>query len=385
MELIATAAAGLEGVVARELRQLGYTDTRGFDGGVRVGGAAPADIPRLNLWLRSADRVKLVVGDFEATTFDALFEGSLALPWSELIPPGGSFPVIGRAVKSQLASVPDCQAIVKKAVVESLRRGRGSRADSDWLSETGPLYRIEVSLREDRATLSLDCSGDGLHKRGYRERAGAAPLRETLAAALVQLSFWRADRQLADLFCGSGTIAIEAALIGRDIAPGLSRRFASMAWPWIGRRVWDEAGAEAMDRAAWERPLDIQGSDIDPAMIELATANAQAFGLTDGLHFKQMRAGDFRPQREHGVAIANPPYGERSGEAAQVMALYAEMGRLFERWPSWSHYWLSGNPAFEAAFGRKAERRRKLFNAGIRCQYYQYPGPPPPRSPQPPT
>lgn len=375
MALIATAAAGLEAVVARELHALGYRDTHTIVGGVRVDDATPADIPRLNVNLRSADRVRWVVGSFGATSFDALFEGTRALPWADIMPRDAAFPVDGRSVKSQLGSVPDCQAIAKRAVVEALRSRYGA---VERFPETGDRYRIEVALREDVAVLSLDTSGDGLHKRGYRANAGAAPLRETLAAALVLLSYWQADRPLVDLFCGAGTIPIEAALIGRAIAPGLRRRFAAMAWPAVGQAAWDAARQEAQSRAAWDRPLDITGSDLNPDMVALATANAAAFA--PGLRFKQMRATDFRAHADHGVIISNPPYGERDSDFESAARLYRDLGRTLAPCQTWSHYWLTGHPDFERCFGRVADRRRKLYNAGIACQYYQYFGPPPPRA-----
>ncbi|MEO8084104.1 MAG: class I SAM-dependent RNA methyltransferase [Ardenticatenales bacterium] len=376
MALIATAAAGLEAVVAREVHALGYPTTHTVVGGVRIDDASVADIPRLNLNLRSADRVRLVVGSFQATTFDALFEGTRALPWADLLPRDAVFPVDGRSVKSQLSSVPDCQAIVKRAVVEALR---GAYGPVERFPETGNLYRIEVALRENTAILSLDTSGDGLHKRGYRAAAGGAPLRETLAAALVLLSYWHPDRPLVDLFCGSGTIPIEAALIGRNVAPGLRRRFAAEAWPAVGRSAWDAARQEAMDRADWDRPLDIIGSDLDPKMVALATANAATTGVASGLRFKQRRATDFHPRQDYGVIVSNPPYGERDGDFESVARLHHDLRRALAPYPTWSHYWLSGHPEFERTFGRTADRRRKLYNAGIRCQYYQYYGPPPPR------
>ncbi len=377
MPLIATAAAGLEAVVARELHALGYRDTHAFAGGVRADDAGAADVPRLNLHLRAADRVRLVVGAFDATTFEALFDGTRALAWADLLPRDAAFPVDGRSVKSRLASVPDCQAIVKRAVVEALR---GAYGPVERFPETGDAYRIEVALRDDTAVLSLDTSGDGLHKRGYRAAAGGAPLRETLAAALVLLSYWSPDRPLVDLFCGAGTIPIEAALIGRSIAPGLRRSFAAMAWPAVGRAAWDVARREAMDRAAWDRPLDIAGSDLDPAMVALATANAADAGVASGVRFKQMRATDFHAHADHGVIISNPPYGARTGDAESVARLYHALGRTLAPYRTWSHYWLSGFPDFERCFGWTADRRRKLYNAGIPCQYYQYFGPPPPRA-----
>ena len=376
MKLIATTAMGLEAVVGRELEQLGYQDRKASDGRVTLE-ASPLDIPRLNLWLRSAGRVKIEVGSFEATSFDALFEGVKALPWAELLPEDAEFPVLGRSVKSALFSVRDCQAISKKAIVEAMRIAHPSR---EWFEEDGALYRIEVEMRNDQATLTLDTSGEGLHKRGYRAEASQAPLRETIAAALVQLSFWNSSRSLIDLFCGSGTIPIEAALIGRNIAPGRKREFVSEAWPWIGAEAWKRARQEADDLAQRDGSLDIQGRDLDPRMVELSARNADLAGVGDATRFTQMRATDFLPSPDYGVAISNPPYGQRMGEADEVEALYAAMGRIFKAHPTWTHYWLSGHERFEQAFGMRADRRRKLFNAGIAAQYYQYYGPPPPRT-----
>ncbi len=376
MPLIATAAAGLEAVVARELHGLGLRDTHAFPGGVRADDAGIADIPRLNLRLRAADRVRLVVGVFRATTFDGLFEGTRALGWADLLPRDAAFPVDGRSVKSGLASVPDCQAIVKRAVVEALRARYGA---VERFPESGAVYRIEVALRDDVAVLSLDTSGDGLHKRGYRAAAGGAPLRETLAAGLVLLSYWEPDRPLVDLFCGAGTIPIEAAMIGRGIAPGLRRRFAAMGWPVVGDAAWAAARVEALDGAAWERGLDIVGSDIDARMVEVAGGNAVAAGVGSGVRFKRMRATEFRAEGDYGVIISNPPYGEREGDVVSVARLYGELGRVLAPYRTWSHYWLTGFVDFERCFGWTADRRRKLYNAGIACQYYQYFGPPPPR------
>ncbi len=366
-------------MVARELRQLGYRQTRNEIGGVRVSGADPADLVRLNLWLRCAERVKLVIADFEAHSFEALFEATRAQDWNAYIPERARFPVVGSSVRSRLHSVPDCQSIVKKAIVESLRDARGHRG---WLQEDGPMCRVEVALRNDRVRLSIDSSGEGLHKRGYRSRAGDAPLRETLAAALVQLSYWHEDRLLLDPFCGSGTIPIEAALIGRRIAPGISRRFDCMKWPWLSADHWTRLGEEAMDRARWDAPLDIEARDIDPSVLEIAQANARLAGVDDAIRFEVGDARKRAASRDFGVAISNPPYGERIGDSQAVEALYRDLGATFERRSTWSHYWLSGHPRFELCFGREADRRRKLYNAGIRCYYYSYFGPPPPlRSP----
>ena len=331
LPLLASAAMGLEGVISHELRQLGFSDAKAANGLVRFAGD-PIDIARANLWLRSADRVKLEIGSFTAKTFEQLFDATRALPWADFLPVDASFPVRGRSVKSELHSVPDCQRIVKKAIVESLRAGHGT---SQWLQEDGPFFPVEVAIRRDAVSLTIDASGTALHRRGYRAASGDAPLRETLAAALVQLSVWNHERPLVDPFCGSGTIAIEAALIGRNIAPGHGRHFAASDWPWIGDDVWALAREEAADLAEPNRPLDILGSDLDPAMIEIAVENARRAGVVRGadedgtgavsrnpnyesVRFKQMQASDFLPRGDWGVVITNPPYGQRSGELSEA-------------------------------------------------------------------
>ncbi len=385
LTLIATAAMGVEAVVTRELRALGY-DAKGANGQVRFAAAA-ADIPRANLWLRSAERVKLLAGEFPATTFDDLFEGTKALPWEEWIPRGGSFPVIGRSSGSTLHSVPACQSIVKKAIVERLRSAHGYRDAVIPEDESGPMYRVEVALHKDIAGLSLDTSGEALHRRGYRAEAGESPIKETLAATLLQLTFWRHDRPFADPFCGSGTIAIEAALLGRDIAPGLQRSFASQGWPWIGDDAWTRAYTEADDRAQRDRPLDILGSDIDPAMVQLALVNAERAGLDAkrggkrgdraggraGIRFQQMDVRDLQPWDDFGVLVTNPPWGERMGEQDALRALWRELGGTWRSWETWSVFVINALEGFEAAYGAKAGRRRKLYNGRIPAQYYQYP------------
>ncbi|MDD2282878.1 MAG: class I SAM-dependent RNA methyltransferase, partial [Eubacteriales bacterium] len=305
IQLIATAAFGLEAVVARELRNLGYTDLEVENGRVLFA-ADLAAIPRTNLWLRSADRVQLLLGEFAARSFDELFEGTKALPWEDWIPEDGEFPVQGKSIKSQLHSVPDCQAIVKKAVVERLKQ----KYKVQWFQETGPRYSIQVALLKDRATLTIDTSGAGLHKRGYRVEAGQAPIKETLAAALVQLSHWQPQRLLLDPFCGSGTILIEAALIGDNIAPGLTRRFAAEDWPQLGRAMWQEARNEASG-AIEDNPLKLQGSDIDERIIATARQNADNAGVADKIHFQRRELAQVRSSVKYGCLITNPPYGER--------------------------------------------------------------------------
>lgn len=373
LDIIVTTAFGLEALVARELKELGYSDTRTEDGRVRFRGEASA-VCRANLRLRTASRVLVSVGEFEARDFGALFELTKALPWEEWIPIDGAFPVRGRSVRSQLHSVPDCQSIVKKGVVERLK-GRYGR---DWFDETGPVYGIEVSLLRDRATLTLDTSGEALHRRGYRTLVGAAPLRETLASALVQLSYWNRERPLIDPCCGSGTIAIEAALIGRGIAPGVARAFAAERWPQFPKAWWEEARREA--HALQQPPLQtrIIGTDIDPRAIELARRHAAAAGIGEDVHFQQKPLSELRSARKYGCVITNPPYGERLGERRDVEQLYRELGRVFAPLDTWSFYVLTSHPEFERLFGRPADRRRKLYNSNIACTYYQFFGPRPP-------
>lgn len=372
-QIIATAAMGLEAIVAKEVKNLGY-DCRTENGRVLFEGDETA-IARSNLWLRSADRIRILAGEFKATTFDELFEKTKALPWELFLPENAEFPVAGKSVKSKLFSVPDCQAIVKKAIVERLKK---HYKRTSWLEENGPLYKIEVSLLKDRAMFTIDASGAGLHKRGYRVSQGTAPLKETLAAALVSLTNWTPDRPFVDPFCGSGTIAIEAALIGQNIAPGFNRDFVSENWHWIPQKVWDEARTEAEDLANYDQPLKITGSDIDHRMIEKANENAFEAGLGDLISFKQMQVKDFRTTEEYGVIVGNPPYGERLGDKAEVEQMYREMGKVFTPLETWSIYMLTSNEDFESLFGRPATKKRKLFNGFIKTDYYQYWGKRPP-------
>ncbi|WP_026570163.1 MULTISPECIES: class I SAM-dependent RNA methyltransferase [Sediminibacillus] len=366
--LIATAAMGLEAIVAQEVRALGYQDTTVENGRVLFTADAAA-IPRCNLWLRTADRIKVLVGQFEAKTFDALFEQTKDLPWEQYIPEDGEFPVIGKSVKSTLYSVSDCQAIVKKSVAERLKQKYGV---ASWLEETGGFYRIEVALHKDQVTLSIDASGTGLHKRGYRIGQGEAPLKETLAAALVKLTNWKADQPFVDPFCGSGTIPIEAALIGQNIAPGFNREFASESWELVGNVLWERAHEEAEDLADYDQPLDITGSDIDHRMVEVAKDNAMEAGLGDLVSWKQMQAKDFHPRQSTGYLVGNPPYGERIGDKAEVEKMYRDFGEVMKQLPGWSVYILTSNERFETLYGKKATKKRKLFNGYIKTDYYQY-------------
>jgi len=374
--LLATAPLGLEAVVAREVRELGYETTEVENGRVLFEADA-LGIARCNLWLRTADRVLLVVGQFQATTFEELFEGTKALPWTDLLPRDCRFPVDGRSVKSQLFSVPACQAIVKKAIVASLQK----QYDTEWFAETGDEYGIEVSLLKDEAMLTLDTSGAGLHKRGYRTQMGQAPIKETLAAALVLLSRWAGHRPFADPLCGTGTIAIEAALIGCKIAPGRDRSFASESFDWVGRKLYGQARAEAQEIAHSAPALSyrIQDSVNDSRTLRMATEQARLAGVADQIEFQARDIQSFVPQDEYGCIVTNPPYGERMDDKEMIRIAERAMGRILRDHPTWSLFAISASPHFERHAGRKADKNRKLYNGRIECKLYQFLGPMPPR------
>jgi putative N6-adenine-specific DNA methylase len=373
-DLIATSAMGLEALVAKEVRELGY-ECQVDNGRILFQGDEKA-IAKSNLWLRTADRVRLKIGEFKATTFDELFEKTKALPWEKFLPENAEFPVSGKSVKSKLFSVSDCQSIVKKAIVERMKKHYKKEG---WFEENGPLFKIEVALHKDIALLTIDTSGSGLHKRGYRVAQGEAPIKETLAAALVMLTNWTPDRPFVDPFCGSGTIPIEAALMGQNIAPGFNREFVSENWPWIPSSVWDEVRLEAEDLANYDQPLDITGSDIDHRLVKIAQENAFEAGLGDLISFKQMRVQDFTTPKQYGVIVGNPPYGERLGEKGAVQKMYHEMGQAFADLETWSVYILTSDEEFETHYGKKTTKKRKLFNGFIKTDYYQYWGKRPPR------
>lgn len=372
VELIATAAFGLEAIVAHELRELGYQELQVENGRVTFFADITA-IPRCNLWLRTADRLLLKMGEFEARSFDDLFEKTKALPWTDWIPGDAQFPVDGKSIKSQLFSVPDCQAIVKKAIVEKMKGVHKTK----WFKETGARYRIEVALLSDTATLTIDTSGAGLHKRGYRKMSGDAPLKETLAAALINISRWKPDRALIDPFCGTGTIPIEAALIGRNIAPGLGRNFVAESWPQIPGHIWKRYRDEARDLIKHNQPLGIRGTDIDAAAIKLANYHAKEAGLKNILSLQQADARDLNSRYKYGYLITNPPYGERLSEKQEVENLYRDMAEVFQRLDTWSLYILTSHPALERLINRKSSKLRKVYNGRIQCTYYQFFGPRP--------
>ena len=377
--LIATAAAGIEALVGKELRNLGI-DCQVENGRARFKGNLET-IATANLWLRTADRVKIIVGEFDAFTFDELFEKVKAIAWEDYLPMDAEFPVAGRSIKSKLYSVPDCQSITKKAIVERLREvyHRPARVP---LPETGALFQLEVALLNDHVVLTLDTTGPSLFKRGYRLEKGGAPLKENMAAALVMLTNWRKDRPFYDPVCGSGTLCIEAALIGHNIAPGFNRDFACEAWDWFDAAVFDKVRSVADEAADYDIELDIAGSDINGRMIEIAQANAEEIGLGDSIQFKQQAVKDFKTEKEYGVIVANPPYGERLCEEEQVRVLYREMGEVFRPLKTWSKYILTSDLAFEEFYGAKATKKRKLYNGAIRTDLFQYWGERPPRKPR---
>ncbi|QNB46695.1 methyltransferase domain-containing protein [Thermanaerosceptrum fracticalcis] len=370
LELIATAAFGLESVVAREVLDLGYIEQKVENGRVTFWGDELA-VCRTNIWLRTADRVLLKMGQFEARTFEELFQQTKALPWPDWLPEDANFPVEGKSVKSTLFSVSDCQAIVKKAIVEKMKE----RYKRQWFEETGPRYKVEVALLKDVVTITIDTSGAGLHKRGYRKLVGQAPLKETLASALVYLSRWHPERPLIDPFCGSGTIPIEAAMLGLNLASGLRRDFAAEKWPNIQEKYWKEARGEALDLIKKDISLDIAGFDIDDEALSLARYHAREAGVEKHIHFQRCPVAELKSKKKFGYIICNPPYGERLEEMKAVERLYKEMGQIFKKLDTWSYYVLTSHPRFETLFGRRADKNRKLFNGRIETHYYQFFGP----------
>lgn len=370
LELIATATFGLEAVVKREIEALGYKIIRSEDAKITYMGDERA-IARSNLWLRSADRVLLKMGEFKALEFEDLFQQTKAVAWEDIIPADGKFTVTGTSVKSKLHSVPACQSIVKKAIVERL----GSFYCIDRFEETGAEYTVKVTILKDRVTLTIDTSGTGLHKRGYRVCDVAAPIKETLAAAIVQLSFWKAGRLLVDPCCGSGTIPIEAAMIGRNIAPGLNRKFASQEWDIIPPEIWKEERKAAFEAIDYDADIRIEASDISGRAVEAAIENAAEAGVDDCVEFKKMDMARLTAEEEGGIVITNPPYGERIGEKKQIEAIYSAYNEFYRKNPTWSLFMVTTDKEVEnKIFGRPADRRRKLYNGRLEVCYYQFHG-----------
>lgn len=378
-ELIAPCHFGLEAVLKREIYDLGYEITRVEDGRVTFTGDAEA-ICRANLFLRTAERVLIQVGRFTATTFDELFEGTRALPWEEYLPKDARFWVKkASSIKSKLFSPSDIQSIVKKAVVERLK----GYYDVQWFEEDGSDYPLRVFLMKDEVTVTIDTTGDSLHKRGYRTMAGAAPLSETLAASLIMLTPWHADRILVDPFCGSGTFPIEAAMMAANIAPGMNREFLSQDWESIvPKKVWYEAIEEAHDLVDLSVETAIQGYDIDEKVIAVARENARRAGVEKLIHFQQRPVAQLRHPKKYGFIITNPPYGERLEDKKDLPALYEQIGAAYAGLDDWSMYLITSYEDAERYIGRKADKNRKLYNGMIRTYFYQFLGAKPPKRPR---
>ncbi|AQS53274.1 Ribosomal RNA large subunit methyltransferase L [Jeotgalibaca dankookensis] len=366
-QLVATAASGIEALTGSELKKMGYQVE--VENGKAYFQGDTEDIIKTNLWLRTADRVKIVFGTFTAKTFDDLFEQTKALPWEELLPMDAAFPVSGKSVKSTLYSVPDCQSIVKKAIVDRLSTFYSRRAR---LPESGSEYPIEVSILKDVVTLTVDTTGSSLFKRGYRTEKGGAPIKENMAASLIQLTSWFPDKPFYDPTCGSGTIPIEAALIGLNIAPGIQRSFISEDWNIFPEGQWKKLRDEAKLSANFDVELDIMGTDIDQNMIEIAKENAARAGVEDFITFKQLALKDFKTDKEYGVMVSNPPYGERMENEEYVENLYKQMGEVFRPLETWSKYIITSDLDFEDFYGQWATKKRKLYNGRLRTDYFQF-------------
>ena len=368
--LIATAAAGLEAVVGRELRDLGY-DCQVENGRVRFEGDLTAMIES-NLWLRSADRIKIIVGQFPASTFEELFQGVYGLDWENYLPLGCKFPISkAKCVKSKLHNEPSVQAISKKAVVKKLQK-HFHRPEGVPLQELGAEFRIEVSILKDQATVMIDTTGSSLFKRGYRVEKGGAPIKENMAAAILLLSNWYPDKPLIDPTCGSGTFCIEAAMMARKIAPGLKRQFAFEEWNWVDKELVAAARQRAKEKIDWDLKLDISGSDIDARLVDIAKKNAQAAGVAADIQFKQMRLQDLKTDKTNGVIVSNPPYGERLLDDEAIASLYRDMGQTFAPLETWSKFILTSDEQFEVRYGQQADKKRKLYNGTLKVDLYQF-------------
>ena len=366
MEFSVPCLFGLEGLTGDELRRLDMDNVRVENGRVLFSGDSRA-LAKANVCLRTGERVLIVLADFRATTFEELFQGVYNTPLEAYIPRDGAFPVKGHCLNSTLMSVPDCQAIVKKAASRRL----GEKYGISWLPETGAKYQLQFSLMNDRAQLFLDTSGPGLHKRGYRANANDAPLRETLAAAMVILTRYRGREFLWDPFCGSGTIPIEAAMIAKNKAPGAYRRFSAEAFSWMDPKLWGEVRTEAKDRE-FHGNYRILGSDNDPKCVSLAMANARKAGLGDLIDFRDGDATKLSLPCDEGILICNPPYGQRMMEQQSAQRLYAALGRHLKFADGWKKYVITSEPEFEHYFGKRCDKKRKLYNGMIQCNYYMY-------------
>lgn len=368
VRLIVTTTFGLEAIVKKELTTLGFDDFVVSDGKIEFD-AKLSDIAKCNLWLRTADRVLVKIAEFQAADFDALFDQTFECAWNDWIPKDGKITVTGKSVKSMLQSVRANQSIVKKAIIKKLQ----SVFHQERFSETGPEFVIQISILKDVAVLTLDTTGAGLHKRGYRVDTGDVPIRENLAAALVLISFWNRNKMLVDPLCGSGTILIEAAMMGRNIAPGLSRYFMAEDWPAFDNKIWSEARLTARESIRPPGDLKLFGFDIDGCRIEGCRLNAKNGGVDQDIIFKQQDIKDFQLEQDHGMIISNPPYGVKMGEARDVVRIYAALNAALKNKPGWQIYIVTADKSFPLSFKRgKPSKVRKLYNGTIQVNYYQY-------------
>lgn len=375
--LVAPCFFGVEKMLAREIKNLGYEIIKTEDGRVTYK-TDETGIAKSNLHLRCAERVHLKVAEFEARTFDELFEGTKRINWAKYIPFGAQFPISkASSIKSKLYSTPDIQSIVKKAVVESLKK---SYLEDGMIKEDKEKYPIYVFIHKDKVTLTIDTSGTALHKRGYRERANKAPIRETLAAAIMELVPWRPGRTLVDPMCGSGTLLIEAAMKGINMAPGLNREFISESWRTMDKKIWWDARREAYDAVNEDIDFKIYGYDIDEEALEIARENAEIAGVADYIEFNYGDATEFSSNEEYGFIVTNPPYGERLEDTDTVKMLYKQLGYTFRKLKNWSYYLITSYEDFESEFGEEASKRRKLYNGMLKSNLYQYIGPRPPKN-----
>lgn len=375
-ELIAPCHFGLESVLKREIYDMGYEIIQVEDGRITFEGDAEA-VCRGNIFLRTTERVLLKVGRFHATTFEELFQGIKALPWEDYIPADGKFWVTkASSIKSKLFSPSDIQSIVKKAMVERMKQ----EYDMDWFPEDGASYPVRVFLMKDEVTVTIDTTGESLHKRGYRTMTSKAPLKETLAAALILLTPWKADRILVDPFCGSGTFPIEAAMIAANIAPGMKRHFLAETWDnLIPKELWQDCFMEAEEMVNTDITVDIQGYDIDGDVIKAARENAKRAGVEELIHFQQRPVKELHHPKKYGFVITNPPYGERLEEKEALPALYKEIGTAYQNLDAWSLYMITSYEDAEKYIGRKADKNRKIYNGMLKTYFYQFLGPKPPK------
>jgi len=375
--LVAPCFFGVEKMLNREIQNLGYEIIKTEDGRVTYK-TDEAGIAKSNIYLRCAERVHLKVAEFEAKSFDELFEGTKRINWAKYIPFGAQFPISkASSIKSKLYSTPDIQSIVKKAIVESLKK---SYLETGLLKEDKEKYPIFVFIHKDKVTLTIDTSGTALHKRGYRERANKAPIRETLAAAIMELVPWKPGRTLVDPMCGSGTLLIEAAMKGINMAPGMNREFISESWRIMDKKIWWDVRREAYAKVDEDLEFKIYGYDIDEEALEIARENAEIAGVADYIEFNYGDATEFTSNEEYGFIVTNPPYGERLEDADTVKMLYKQLGYTFRKLKNWSYYLITSYEDFENEFGEEASRRRKLYNGMLKSNLYQYIGPRPPKN-----